>query len=89
MKLPSPPPQLLAQALEALVGEVGEWEGRNRNWKPGLWGGQGRAKGSAGFTLPGAAPCSWACTPATYANSWHCQKLPCASCFSHVLMSSS
>lgn len=33
MKLP--PPQLLAQALEALVREVGEWEGRDRTGRQG------------------------------------------------------
>lgn len=51
--------------------------------------GQGRAKGSAGFTFAcspnklAAAPHSWAWTLATYANSWHYQNLPCASHFFH------
>lgn len=76
-------------------GRVGVWEDREETGRQGSgrqgWGGQGRVEPRAVLASPclltqqiSSRPSSWVCTLATYANSWHCQKLTRASCFFHV-----
>lgn len=67
------------------MGEVGEWKGRDRHWETGL----GEDRQSQCWLHPARSPTKLTAAPtlglglwATYANSW--QKLPHASCFSHM-----